>query len=304
MEERLPLFLDTNWKTTEDGFAMYTVPMADILAGMGIRHTGLSSLNPRDVYSYYDDWYLYRVSRDRTVYSLLKMREQEHDYVPGYADMDDPGVTISFVAFDPALLMALWDCPDEAAMAAFVKAFRRTTEFLNEAFDPQLQQYFADESAKAPYLVANAYIDKLLTMASNGCVAFPEKMAQAPERVLRGLEMLNAQAGRAICDFKARCIRIGDVAASTREERICLLATHTGNLSLNSFAAEVKFHADALVSWQNKIPIWGKSQWYASALRADMQLEEEEWLRKTWFSPYYSDDDQMVRRQAEIHGAQ
>lgn len=302
MDENTSLFTKEHWKTTGDGFDMYFLPMADILEGMGIHHTGLSSRNHADVRSYYDDWYLYRVTREKTVYSLLKMREQEHDFVPGYADMDDPGVTISFVAFDLQRLMDLQQDAAGDTMAAFVHAFRCVTEYLNQPFDPELQRYFSDERAKAPYLIGEAYVDKLLTFVEQGRLPFPEKMKEAPRRLLMGLEKMNRQAGKQICDFENGCLRIDDPENPTREERLCLLAAHTGNLSQNSFAAEVKYHADALVSWQNKIPFLGKSQWYASALRADMQVEGEEWLRKNWFSPYYDEENPMILRQAEIHG--
>lgn len=292
------------WLRTEDGFSMCPVPLADILNDMGITDTGISELNTADVQSYYDDWHLYCIDMGQTVYSLLKMREQEHDYVPGYADMDNPGVTISFISFDIALLRNLEDpdIPREESLPAFVAGFRTVTDLPNQTHDPLLQQYFSDPHAAAPYLVAQAYLQKLFSLHPDGIIPLPENMSTAPKRIWKGLENLNRIAGKTIYDAAANCLRIADPAAPTDAERYAVLAVHTGNLTFNSFAAEVKFHADALIAWQKKIPILGKRWWYASAIRADMQVEPEELIRKTFFSGYYKEDGPTVELQASIHG--
>ena len=292
-----------NWLRTEDGFALCPRPLSQILLNMGIRDTGLSDRNPEDVESYYDDWHLYAVTGISTVFSLLKMREQEHDYIPGYSDMDDPGVTISFVPFDISLLDALEDPQNRSCtLPAFVEGFRRVTDLPNQRHSEVLREYFCRDSADGPYLVAETYLKKLLSLVSGGSLPLPERMSQAPRRVLDQLQQLNEQAGRTICDLENRRIYIEDPHNPTEEERYCLLISHTGNLSLNSFAAEVKFHADALTAWESHLPVIGKSRWYASAIRADMQLEADQWLRSKLFSPYYDENSRLDRRQAQLHG--
>ena len=81
-----------------------------------------------------------------------------------------------------------------------------------------------------------------------------------------------------------------------------MLAFHTGNLSLNSFAAEIKFHADALVKWEARIPCIGKRYWYPAALRADMQFGPEARLYSILLCPYYHPGSRLLREQVALHG--
>ena len=294
---------DSHWLRTKDGFALYDTPLADLLDSIGIHHTGLSQRNPSDVQSYYDDWHLYSVTGEETVYSLLKLREQEFDYIPGYSDKDDPGVTISFIPFDLSLLTAL--LPEQTrqqTLPAFVAGFRRVTDLPGQKHSPLLQKYFSDPGSDAPYLVAEVYLKKLLRYAGNGALPLPPQVDRAPRFVKERLLELNARAGRTICDLERRKLFIADPSAPTQEELYCLLVAHTGNPTFNSFAAEVEFHADALVSWENRLPVMGRVSWYASAIRADMQAGEGSGLANRLFSPYYDEHSRLVRRQAELHG--
>ena len=81
-----------------------------------------------------------------------------------------------------------------------------------------------------------------------------------------------------------------------------MLAFHTGNLSLNSFAAEIKFHADALVKWEARIPYMGKRYWYRAAIRADMQFGPENRLYSMLLCPYYHPGSRLLREQEALHG--
>lgn len=302
MESKQTILQEENWQRTGDGFALYSQSLADILEGLGIHHTGLSTVNPADVQFYYDDWYLFSVSRGETVYGLLKMREQEHDFFPGFADRDDPGITVSFIPFDLSALLGI--SHEEETLRAFVNAFRRVTDLHGQHHHPVLQQYFSDPAANGSYLIADAYLTKLLSMAEGGILALPERMANAPKRVLSAIRRYNQQSGKTICDLSAGCLYISDPEHPTREERLCLLTVHTGNPSFHSFSAEVKFHADALISWQNRIPIAGPKIWYPAAVRADMQLEPDIWVRNAFFAPYYNEHSPLVREQQRLHPGQ
>lgn len=292
------------WHRSSDGFMLCLQPLSQLLQAHGIADTGISELNHRDVDSYFDDWHLYRVDRENTVWSLVKLREQEYDYVPGYADGDYPGVTISFIAFNIDTLLALprgagADAPE---MAAFLESFRRVTDLPWQTHDPALQAYFGRDAAEAPYVIARQYICKLASLAKEGIISFPEGMTNPPRRITDGISRLNERAGRMICDFDNHCIRLADPENLTAEETCILLAAFCGNLSLNSFAAEVKFHADALISWENWIPILGKRKWYASAIRADMAVEHDGLLRRLLFDSYHNLHSRSVQRQRQIHG--
>ena len=97
-----------------------------------------------------------------------------------------------------------------------------------------------------------------------------------------------------ICDNER--IYVGDPLHPTEWERLAILATHTGNTSFFSFAAEVQFHARFLTRWA-KIPVPGGSP-YASAIRADMSIGDAEFAGPT---PYYRSDSRIVRKQYHCH---
>ena len=292
------------WLRTGDGFFLCPEPLSEILLRMGLQDTGISRANPEDVTSYFDDWHLYCITGSETVYSLLKLREQEHDYVPGFSDGDVPAVTVSFIPFPPDALTALseGDTADSSSMAHFVHCFRAVTDLPGQHHHPVLQRYFSRPEAQASYLIGDTYVRKLLALSDGGKIPFPDRLLSASRRIRRGLEALNQAAGKPICDWQAGYLTVADPQAPTQEETLCVLAAHTGNLSLNSFAAEIQFHAKALVQWENRIPFVGKSIWYRAAVRADMQVAREYRLVNLLFAPYYRPNSRLMKQQQKIHG--
>ena len=106
------LLSDTNVENsdileTSDGFFMVKKSIANILLSKGITDFPDSSGERLDCSKFFDDWFLYAVADDNDcIYSLLKLREQEHDTEDGSpADGDTPGVTISFISFNVQLLV-------------------------------------------------------------------------------------------------------------------------------------------------------------------------------------------------------
>ncbi len=65
--------------------------------------------------------------------------------------------------------------------------------------------------------------------------------------------------------------QLKNLKALSHYEKQALLAIHTGNVSYNSFVAEIKFHSDALVDWKATLPVIG-SEWYERAITAKMSL--------------------------------
>ena len=295
---------EERWLRTGDGFSLCPEPLSEILTRMGIRDTGISLSNSADVESYYDDWHLYRIAGEPPVYSLLKLREQERDYVPGFSDRDEPSVTLSFVAFPLEVFENLpQGCqPGRPEMERFVDAFRDVTERFTRTHDPRLQQYFSNPANRGSYLIGQTYLRKLLSLFPSGCIPFPDRHRLASARLLRGLAELNRRSGRTIVDFQRRGIFLADPLHPTQEELQAVLAFHTGNLSLNSFAAEIKFHADALVKGEARIPYMGKRYWYRAALRADMQFGPENRLYSMLLCPYYHPGSRLLREQEALHG--
>lgn len=288
------------WISTDDGFSLCQKSLSELLLEKGIQDTGISPINKADVDSYFDDWHFYRV---RDTYSLVKLREQEHDYVPGFSDRDDPAVTVSFISFPFDAFQALpRGCGTEAeAMKTFVRVFRDVTERFPQKHDPTLQAYFSDPHSKGSYMIAEAYVQKLLALFPDGAVPFPDKHLLISPRLRRGLHTHNQEADRQIVCWEDHHIYIKDPKNPTLPEKQAVLGFYTGDLTFTGFASEVKFHADALTAWEAKIPVLGKI-WYRAAIRADMQFGPENSLYTLALCPYYHPNSTLVRQQVLLHG--
>lgn len=288
------------WITAGDGFRLCPKSLSELLEEKGIRDTGISPINKADAASYFDDWHLYQVEN---TCSLVKMREQEHDYVPGFSDRDDPSVTVSFIAFPLDTFLALpQGCGTEAAeMKAFVSAFRDVTERFPQTHHPVLQAYFSDPHSKGSYIIGEAYVRKLLSLFPDGAIPFPDKHLLISPRLRRGLLAINREADTQIVCWDDHCIHVKDPKNPTLPEKQAVLGFYTGDLTFAGFASEVKFHADALTAWEARLPLLGKV-WYRAAIRADMQFGPENGLYSLVLCPYYHPRSALVRQQKQIHG--
>ena len=107
---------------------------------------------------------------------------------------------------------------------------------------------------------------------------------------------MNQAAGRVVCDNKY--IYLENQEKPTEYEAAAILATHTGNTSVFSFAAEVEYHARFLTPLAKvKIPFFGRSI-YDSAIRADMTVGDTEFDGP---APFYQSDSKIVKRQYALH---
>ena len=101
-----------------------------------------------------------------------------------------------------------------------------------------------------------------------------------------------------INEWEKICIK--NIEKLTEYEALAILATHTGNTSLYSFAAEVEYHARFLTPLAKiKIPFFGRSI-YDSAIRADMTIDDTEFEGP---APFYKADSKIVKRQYALHQA-
>lgn len=294
-----------------DGFFAVTKSLSDLLGARGITTFPNEQWQERRCDRFFDDWYLYAVA-DKTgcVYSLFKMREQEEDAageIP--ADGDTPGVTVSFLAFRTEILEACLSDPSPANRRALNRDVNRVVAAGGQTHHRQLKRYFCRPQAEGPYLIARLYVEHIAAFSQNGSLKVPVRYASLyrksktlppshPQaRLPRFLEELNTAAGYPVCDH-AR-IHIRDLTNLSPHEKLAILATHTANTSFHSFAAEVRYHACFLV-WIMKIPIpfLGKSI-YASAIRADMTIDDRE---LTGPAPYYRENSRWIRQQIRWHG--
>ena len=105
----------------------------------------------------------------------------------------------------------------------------------------------------------------------------------------------------AIYDESTYTIHIKDASNHTYYEKLVILISHCGNASFNSCAAEIEFHADALLDWKAGFRGWPLAgDWYQSALRSEMGVGEE--AESGLYDEYYDLESDLVQAQAAAHG--
>lgn len=180
--------------------------------------------------------------------------------------------------------------------------------YKGQRYHETLKRYFRNPQSHGAYLVADLYTRHIASFAENGCLAVPEqykkivqqsslcKSSNKRTRLPHFIDALNQAAGRVVCDHEH--IFLENREKPTEKEAAAILATHTGNTSVFSFAAEVEYHARFLTPLARlKIPFVGKSI-YDSAIRADMTVGDTEFEGP---APFYQEDSKIVKRQYELH---
>ena len=160
---------------TQDGFWMVGKSLSEILA----RKNVLDFPNADGVRlacdKFFDDWFLYAVpGKSDYVYSLLKLREQEHDAECGSpADGDTPGVTISFVPFACEVLLGCLATPTDENRQRLDCEIDRVVARGRQRHHESLKRYFVDPKAEGPYLVADLYAKYVAFFAENATLNVP-----------------------------------------------------------------------------------------------------------------------------------
>lgn len=313
---------------TDDGLFLTTTPLSSILGSKGIYYLAedADGTSSRSVYYYYDDWYLFAVtSGSSTSYGLYKMREQETDSYDG----NDPGVTISFIGLDVSKLTACFNNNTTANQYALIQALNKVTGPDPYDDDSVITAYFANTASDGPYLIAEKYVSFIVNLTSSNTILTPtnftaiyDELATIDElldnifldtdtrlvlmqrqadllRIPNALQNINNKAGRTVYNAANHTINIQNRNSLTIYEKQAILACFTADVTFNSFAAEVEFHADAVNSWQNNIPIFG-NLWYEAAVRADMAVGEED--ESGYYDEYYDLNGSLVKAQIDAHG--
>ena len=295
-----------DYRITEDGFSCICKSLSSILEGSGILFLPDSEGTALECRYFFDDWFVYAVSHNgQTAYSLFKMREQEDDQNRGIqADADTPGVTIAFIAFDADAMKNCLADPSQKHQKLLAVEVNRVAAYRHQSHDRVLKAYFVRTEAEAPYLVADLYVNRVASLGSGNVLKVPDAYRTIFEKRERSakfrrlpefLEENNRHAGRTVCDHYN--IIFQDRNHLSEFEKLAVLATHTGNVSFHSFAAEVRFHA--LFSTKLaaiRIPLIGSP--YESAIRADMSINDREFQGPT---PYYNLSGRMVKEQEAYH---
>lgn len=291
---------------TEDGFFLLCKPLSSILQSGGIETFPDREGNILECRYFFDDWFLFALpDRGGYVYGLLKMREQEYDLEQGIlADGDTPGVTVSFIAFDTGVMVSCLKDPSGENRKKLGMEINRTVAYPNQNHHPALKAYFIRPQAEAPYLIAETYVNRIASFSTEGVLNVPvaygeifrkRGVSARYARVPDFLDRNNRDAGRVVCDHKKIYIRDGKQLSG--HEKLAILATHTGNVSVHSFAAEIRYHAMFLTKLAKiRLPLAGSP--YASAVRADMSIGDKEFQGP---APYYDLSGNLVRAQAACH---
>lgn len=291
---------------TNDGFCMIRLPISSILISAGIETFPDREDNILECRNYFDDWFLFAVHGNKEyTYSLLKMREQEHDKENELqADGDTPGVTISFIALNAEILKTCIENPSTENRKKMSIEINRVVAYPKQNHHPDLKRYFIRPQSEAAYLIAETYVDRIASFCTEGSLPVPDSYREiclkrtASSRYARlpdFLEQNNREAGRVVCDHEK--IHIRDGKQLSLYEKLAILATHTANVSVHSFAAEIRYHALFLTKPAKvKIPFIGSP--YASAVRADMSIGDKEFLGPT---PYYDLSGRLIYRQRKYH---
>ena len=291
---------------TGDGFFMLHKSLSSILHSRRIDTFSDREGNILECRYFFDDWFLFAVpDMGSHVYGLLKMREQEHDLEYGIqADGDTPGVTISFIAFDTVAMVSCLENPSADNRKKLGMEINRTVAYPKHNHHPALKAYFIRPETEAPYLIAETYVNHIASFSTDGTLYVPkaysaiyQKRTSAAKyaRVPVFLDQNNRNADSVVCDHKKIYIR--DVKHLTLHEKLAILATHTGNVSAHSFAAEIRYHAMFLTNLAKiRFPFAGSP--YASAVRADMSIGDKEFQGPT---PYYNHNGKMIKEQIKYH---
>lgn len=287
---------------TQDGFWIVCKSLSEILAQKGILDFPNSDGKRLACDRFFDDWFLYAVPKESDyVYSLLKLREQEHDAESDSpADGDTPGVTISFIEFSCDILLDCLEMPSDKNRYDLYGEISRVVVRLGQRHHKDLKRYFVAPESEGAYIAADLFAKHVASFAENGTLDLPEHYIKISEnrnaRLPRFIDSLNRTAERIVCDHKK--IYLKNAKQLTEHERAAILATHTGNTSIYSFAAEVEYHARFLTSLSKiKIPFCRKN-FYESAIRADLTIEDAE---RRMPVPYYRENSEIVQRQYRLH---
>lgn len=295
---------------TADGFFMVNKSIANILSAKGIFDFIDSSGERLACGDFFDDWFLFALCQENDyVFGLLKLREQEHDAENASpADGDTPGVTISFILFNCDILRDCLVNPTDESKKKLNSEINRVVAFKGQRHHKTFKKYFKNPASQGGYLVAMMYVKTIASYAYDKSIKTPDaykeivqqsisyKNSEKLARLPRFIEKLNREAGRVVCDNEN--IYFENPLNPTKHEALAILATHTGNTSFFSFAAEIEYHARFLTPLAKiKIPFFSKSI-YDSAIRADMTVGDTEFEGP---APFHKEDSKIVKRQYGLH---
>ena len=285
-------------KYTPDGFFLCTKSIGSILISAGIDYlTGYNEETKQDKAHacslYYDDYYIFALyGSGLEDEGVLLMREQEKDG----GDSDTAKVTIPFISFSYSIFLSLISNRVE-----YERIFMREINTLffdkDQKHSDELYYYFLSHPSDGPYLIAEEYIKKIVANVKNGKVGVSSNLRSVLDnpndtRIKDRLQYINQKAGYQI--YSNLSINIKSPTNLTLLEKQAILTAYTGNVTFNSFASEVQYHAYSLIppgSWLA----------YERAIRADLAVQSVDFY-SSLINPYYDLNSEGVKSQIRYHG--
>ncbi len=261
--------------TTDDGFLMVNVSLEDILKKNNIEKIdGYDENGEKRQYenSELDDWYIYCIkNEDGFTHSILKLREAEDNNTI-------VGAAIPFMKFDTDKFQAF--VKNGKGEKKLYTHLHNLIHGENEKHSESIKNYFEKNESKAPYLIADKYVEKIVKSADGNKIPFSKAyygqienanrlehhiQKTKKEAHYRGVhhdirdynkyitdnlrvynygQEINKKAGKIIVDTDG--INIADPNNLTKYEKQAILSAYTSNPNYNSFAAEVVYHAAAI----------------------------------------------------------
>ena len=306
--KKLSYITNSEYMGTDDGFFLSTKSVGDILHRNGITAFKGNNNDDLPVTSYLDDWYIFAINYNgESDYGLLKLREQESD-ADSNADGDEPGVTVSFISFDiDAMFNCIANPTAENKKLLWEDVIKYTVESKeNLVHSNTITGYFADPTKDAAYLIAEQYCSLIARLSNDGSnhIAAPDAFNalehSRKSRLNNGLADINQAAGRTVFDAENKRLQlVNSYNNLDKFERQAILTTHTANVNINSFAAEIVFHADKTIEFSEH----KNSKAYLAAVRADMTVSARSFYDLTGITePYYNLDSDYVKKQVQYHG--
>lgn len=278
----LKLFIDNNYisindlKQTNDGFTLCTKSLKEILSCMGIEK--LESNETKVSLNNLDDWYIFNIG---TSYSILKMRG---------VDEKNIGTSIPFMDFDIDLINMLHeDVVNQVKESVYEKQLCESLSYLiygkvksDYSYCVTIGHYFSKFTSQANHLIAEEYIKKILSKERDveGYIKVPSGLSNEQRECLLSIPD--------IYDAENNTIRVKNYNLSNAE-KCAILVSHSGNKSLNNYAAENICHAmateilapflrgneDSIIINDQEISRVVAEKLYQSAIKADAGIGEE-----------------------------
>lgn len=256
-------------KQTDDGFAMCTKSLGEIISAMGFEKIYGKFYTPEELATMKKEdievltaknlncWYIYSVG---TNYSILKMRGYEEAKQTalenGEAKPRGIGTSIPFMDFDISLINTVKENlsqENQYSQAEFdlytgldKLIYGRVDEMYTYCFP--LADYFSKSSSKGSHLIAEEYIKKMLAKErdEDGYINIQSDIKPTQTNFLKKLP--------GIYDSENNRIKVNKYNL-TNDEKRAILACRTGNLSLNAFTAENIAHAAATIKFGDFLQI-------------------------------------------------